>query len=92
MCRIWRTPKLLCLILSRLARPVILRSDKSSKESVRRMAELGVIKRLGKVVRNNDRTRINSSSDSMSMRRDHIVSLKEEPPDERRRTVARSGR
>ena len=73
-------------------RPVILSSEKTSLESVRRMAELGVVKRLGKVVRNNDRVRINSSSVFMSTRRDHIVSLKEEPPDERRRIVARSGR
>ena len=55
--------------------------EKSTKDSVKRMAELGVIKRLGKVDTRRDRPPEDQSSRSMSMTRNHYVSIQEEPPD-----------
>ena len=61
--------------------PVELDPGESTKQSVKVMAEIGVIKILGKVDTWRDRPPNYQSSRSMSMTRNHYVSIQEEPPD-----------
>ena len=61
--------------------PVLLDPDKSTSESIKRMAQLGLTKRLGKAEKNFDRLPVNSSSISTYKAGDNFVSIQEEPPD-----------
>ena len=60
--------------------PVELDTGESTKQSVEVMAEIGVIKLLGKVDTRRDRPPRYQSSRSMSMTLNRYVSVQEEPP------------